>query len=566
MIRSFSLFMLFTGAALLAFLTGSGEIDRWRSERAPPFPLLVKNIAPEQECPLTEHKAFAIVLYAHNAASWCERSLRSIFAQDYDYFRVLFVDDGSMDETFEKAQQFIVDNRLEERVVAMRYETRAGRTASLYRAAQTCLDKEIIIPLDACNWMAHEGVLTKLNRVFQNPDTWIAFGSTIEYPFYNICKAPEIDPAQIERKGFTSFSSESISCAFYAGMFKSIRLPDLFSEGTFSQSASSWQVPLLEQSGGRWRILSDPLVFENRAHPLRGVGEVAAGKARMPYRPLAALPLPSITQHECRAEVVLFSYDRPLQLYATLESIRRYLRGTESLTLLYRASDARFEAAYREVFAAFSEVRAIRQTSSKEFKPLLEKILFDSPSEYVLFSADDLVMKDYVDLGLCKQMLDKTGAYGFYLRFGRNIEHSYLSGKPIALPPSAELGNGVFVWDLHTAEADWGAANNFEMSLYRKEDLKAYFPKISYRDPKTLLEEWTLHLPKHPVGLYFEQSKMVNLPLNASQSSGKPNMNYMTAEELLLKFNQGFKIDIEPLFQVNNPAPHYDWAPELIQQ
>jgi hypothetical protein len=566
MIRSVSLFLLVTGTTLLAFLAGSGEIDRWRSDRAPPFPLLVENIAPEKECALTEHKAFAIVLYAHNTASWCERSLRSIFAQDYDYFRVLFVDDGSIDATFEKAQQFIVDNGLEERVVAVRNETKAGRSASLYRAAQTCLDKEILVPLDACNWMAHESVLTKLNRVFQNPDAWIAFGSTIEYPFYTIRKAPEIDSAKIERKGFSSFSSESISCAFYAGLFKSIRLPDLFTEGTFSESPSSWQVPLLEQSGGRWRILSDPLVFENRAHPLRGAPQAAITSARSPYRPLAELPLPSIRQKESQAEVVLFSYDRPLQLYATLESIQSYLRGSESLTLLYRASDTRFEAAYADVLAAFPEVRAVRQMNRKDFKPLLEQILFEASSEYVLFSADDVVMKDFVDLSLCAQMLDRTGAYGFYLRFGRNIGHSYISGKSIALPPSAELGNGVFAWDVGFGEADWGTANNFEMSLYRKEDLKEHFSQISYRDPQALQKEWTERLPEHSVGLYFEQSKMVNLPLNAVQSSGKPNMNYMTAEELLLKFNQGFKIDIEPLFQVNNPAPHYDWAPELIQR
>ncbi len=565
MIRSFSLFFLFVGAALLAFLTGSGEIDQWRSDRTPPFSPIVKHVSPEKECPLTENKAFAIVLYAHNAASWCERSLRSIFAQDYDYFRVLFVDDGSIDDTFEKAQQFIVDNGLEERVVAMHNETKAGRSACLYRAAQICLDKEIIVPLDASNWIAHEGVLKKLNCVFQNPDAWIAFSSFIEYPTYTIQKAAELDLEQIERKGFSSFSSESITCAFYAGLFKSIQLPDLFVDGTFTESMTSWQIPLLEQSGGRWRILSEPLVFENRAHPFRG-STTAASTSRKPYRPLAELPLPSIRRQESRAEVVLFSFDRPLQLYATLESIQRYLRGAESLTLLYRASDARFEAAYEELLATFPKVRAIRQTNRREFKPLLEQILSETPSEYVLFSADDVVLKDFVDLSLCSQMLDTTGAYGFYLRFGRNIGHSYVSGKPIELPLSAELGNGVFAWDLSLGDEDWGAANNFEMSLYRNEDLKARFQEISYRDPQALQKGWTELLPKRAIGLYFEQSKMVNLPLNAVQASGKPNMNYMTAEELLVKFNQGFKIDIEPLFQVNNPAPHYDWAPELIQR
>src|SRR5690606_12502188 len=126
------------------------------------------------------------------------------------------------------------------------------------------------------------------------------------------------------------------------------------------------------------------------------------------------------------------SYDRPLQLYAALESIQRYLSGSFSMTLLYRASDARFSAAYAEVLECFPKVRAVMQSEKprKDFKPLLEEILSASPAEYVLFCSDDIVMKDYVNLDLCQRMLDSTSAYGFYLRFGRNIQHSYISAKP----------------------------------------------------------------------------------------------------------------------------------------
>ena len=561
MIRFFLLLFLFAGTMLLSFFSGSGEIHRWRSESAPPFSLLVEGIAPHKECALTEHKSFTIVLVAHNAAAWCERALRSVFEQDYDYFRVLFVDDASMDNTFERAQQFIVDNHFEERVIAVRNETKAGFTASLYRAAQICLDKEILIPLDACNWLAFEGAISRLNRVFQNPDVWIAQGASVDYPHYRLREVPPFDSKEIRRKGYR-LSAPAPFLAFYAGLFKSIRLPDLFVQGAFAESALAWQIPLLEKAGGRCRNLAEPLLFENRAYLRRETSEMPSLAKRDFCQPLAELPLPSL-EKESVVDLVLFSCDRPLQLYAALESIQRTLSGSVSCTLLYRSSDARFNAAYKEVLSHYPLVRPIKQ-SDKDFKPLLEEILFESPAEYVLFCADDLIMKEPVDLDLCRRMLDQTGAYGFYLRFGRNIQHSYIAGKPLPQPRSAELGNGIYVWDLRRGEGDWGLANNFEMSLYRKADLKAHFQEISYKNPQTLQEGWMRYLPEKAIGLYFEQSKMVNLPLNSVQSSGKPNMNYMTAEELLLKFNQGLKIDIEQLFQVNNPAPHYEWAPDLI--
>lgn len=546
---------------VLSFFSGSGEIHRWRSEAAPRFPLLVDGIKPNKECALSEHKAFAVVLVAHNAAAWCERALRSVFEQDYDYFRVLFVDDASVDDTFERAQQFIVDNHLEERVVAVRNETRAGFTASLYRAAEICLDKEIVIPLDACNWLAFEGAISRLNRIFQNPDVWIAWGSSVDYPLYELREAPKFDFEEIRRKGYR-LSEPAPFLAFYAGLFKSIRLPDLFTDGMFAESALAWQIPLLEKAGGRCRTLAEPLLFENRAYPRKEALKGFSWEMRSFCPPLAELPLPSLVK-ESPVDLVLFSYDRPLQLYAALESIQKHLAGSVSCTLLYRCSDSRFEAAYKEVLALFPHVRSMQQ-SDKDFKPLLEEILFSSTNEYVLFCADDLVLKEPVDLELCKRMLEKTGAYGFYLRYGRNIQHSYIESKPLALPKSAELGGGIFAWDLRRGEGEWGMANNFEMSLYRKDDLKGCLQELSYKNPQTLQEGWARRLPEKAIGLYFEQSKMVNLPLNSVQASGRPNMNYMTAEELLLKFNQGLKIDIEPLFQVNNPAPHYEWAPELI--
>ena len=42
------------------------------------------------------------------------------------------------------------------------------------------------------------------------------------------------------------------------------------------------------------------------------------------------------------ADLVIFSYNRPLQLYALLESITNYVTGLDKIMVIYRSSDARY--------------------------------------------------------------------------------------------------------------------------------------------------------------------------------------------------------------------------------
>jgi hypothetical protein len=325
----------------------------------------------------------------------------------------------------------------------------------------------------------------------------------------------------------------------------------------------------LEQSGGRIRSLKEPLLFANSSFHKRHLqtlsNEQGLLEARSPYRPLAHFPSSS-SQEKRGVDLVIFSFDRPMQLFGALESIQHYISGYQTLTVLYRVSDERFDAAYNLVKAVFPQVRYIKQSENprKDFKPLLVRAIFDTPAEYIVFGVDDMIIKDFVDLNFCRQMIEKTGAYGFYLRFGRHIQQSYTFQKPQAVPPSVVLNNGVFAWDFRKAESDWGFPNNLDMTLYRKSDIKKWLTELNYKHPNSLQFNWAQHPPANTIGLYFEHSKMVNLPLNIVHPSDCPHMNFMTAEELLVKFNQGFKIDIDPLFQVDNPSPHYDYIPEFI--
>lgn len=140
--------------------------------------------------PIVEHKSFVFVVYAYNGSAWCEKTLRSIFEQDYDHYRVVWIDDGSVDNTYLKAKQYILDNALEEKVILIRNEEPQGRNTCLARAVDGCLDREIVVPLDTHVWLSSPKVLEELNAAYQNPDVWAVQGQILEYPSYQIKGSP----------------------------------------------------------------------------------------------------------------------------------------------------------------------------------------------------------------------------------------------------------------------------------------------------------------------------------------------------------------------------------------
>ena len=546
MIRAFFYLIPIFAAALFGFWMGASP-----KPREAKAVVLKATPHPEKDFPLREEKSFAIVVYSYKEVKICERVLKSIFEQDYDRFRVIFFDDGSQDGTFEKVQSFVLENKQDHRVILIQNQERLGPVACLYRAADTLRNKEIAVPINAKDWLAHPGTLSRLNAVYQNPDVWLTVSGPILYPTYEqLDCGPKFEnlPAHIP-------------VSFYAGLFKRIRLADLLKNGHFVTGRDAYLGPMFQMSGGRTRVLNEPLFIANLARCSR----IDVDKPLSSYSALADFP-EDVSSDE-KADIVLFSCDRPLQLFACLESIHRYISGFEQIYVICRSSDERYVAGYQKVAQDFPDVRFVFQGKEykKDFKPLLLKTLFESPSEYVMFGTDDEIVKDFSDLKSCMEMMSKTGAYGFYLRLGSHIVYSYQLSRDQSVPPSVELGKGIFAWNIRNEHSDWGFPHTVDMTLYRKSDLKAPFEKMRYKTPNSLEFSWAKEFhPSHEIGLYFERSKVVNVPMNIVSRTGNPHMNYLTTPELLAKFEQGLKIDIDPLYRVENASPHFEYYPEFV--
>lgn len=283
----------------------------------------------------------------------------------------------------------------------------------------------------------------------------------------------------------------------------------------------------------------------------------------------------NIIAREQTADFIIFSYDRPLQLYALLESTAALVSGLKDIYVIYRASDERYEAGYQIVKDDFNDVHYLRQSSEpeKDFKLLTMKAFEMSRSDYLLFGVDDIVVKDYVDLSEAIAILEKYNAYGCYLRLCPDIDYLYSWQRPQEVPQLKKVDEG-YLWQFSGASiiADWGYPHTVDMTIYKKSDIEADVRGMSYRNPNTFEAQWSGHADKirRRWGFCYERSKIVNLPLNLVQTSytNNPHMSddWLKPAELLNCFLDGYKMDVAQLFQVKNRSAHMEWQPYFIMR
>ncbi|QQR49642.1 hypothetical protein IPF37_02255 [bacterium] len=276
-------------------------------------------------------------------------------------------------------------------------------------------------------------------------------------------------------------------------------------------------------------------------------------------------------QKNTDVDLIIFSYDRPLQLRAYLESLEKRVCGLNKTYVLYRASDQLFAQAYDELVALYPTTNFVCQVvepgAVANIKPQLSTIFEKSQASYFMFGVDDIVVTEEVDVQDCVRAMDDYGAYSFYLRLGKNITQCYTLSvhEDFANPPLLEVERGLFMWTVNQSLYDWNYPNSLDMSIFRKKEVLPVIAAIDYVTPNQLDAAWARCTDPSWKGICYEHSKMVNIPLNLVQETqGMRNMQFFSTKELLDDFVIGFKIDIDDLYKFNNNSPHMHYIPKFV--
>lgn len=273
------------------------------------------------------------------------------------------------------------------------------------------------------------------------------------------------------------------------------------------------------------------------------------------------------TLNSFSADLVVFSYNRPMQLYALLESIDKYVVGLNEVNVIIRADSKRYKKSYDVVEQKFSWARFNYQKKPPyDFKPLVMKYSFEEGrSEYIIFAVDDIIVKDYIDLNKCCGCLENYSAYCLPLRLGTNINYCYMLDKKTPLPFCRQVETGLYEYKFADGAGDWAYPNSVDMCLYRKKDIIYLFEKFDWSNPNRLEGLWSSRANLNKKGLFYSESKIVNIPLNnVGPYKNNRNMKSWTAEELLEKFEHGLKVNITPFNEINNNGAHMEYDIEFV--
>lgn len=247
---------------------------------------------------------------------------------------------------------------------------------------------------------------------------------------------------------------------------------------------------------------------------------------------------------------VVFSKDRPLQLDATLRSLKLNCDdpGRLAIRVLCATSRPYFSALYRVLAYEHKEVVFKRE---KRFKPDLVGLV--EGSAHVMFLVDDTLVVNPLSLARTNQVLDEDPAcLGFSLRLGRNTTHCYSRDKPQRLPAFEELGSGLLKFDWTEAEHDFGYPIEVSSSIYRTSQILPMLMELEYRNPNTLESALARHAESfrgtRPRLACHARSVAFSVPANLVQTAWKNRVDSnpaLTAEALADAYSRGQRLDVE---------------------
>lgn len=262
--------------------------------------------------------------------------------------------------------------------------------------------------------------------------------------------------------------------------------------------------------------------------------------------------------------VIVFSKDRPLQLHATLTSLRARCQDPEVLDVqvLVYASDDDMARRYHQVAREAPFARLVPQ---QDFKETL--LAMAAGARFLGFVCDDaLFVRDWSAASALKMLLSVPKAIGLSLRLGQNTTSCYSrGGLPQPVPPSLELIEGWRACDWPQSQLDFAYPLELSSSIYRFDDLWHLLQALPYANPNQLEDAlWgragTLAVAK-PALLYPSTSIAFCAPLNVVQAT-HPNRNAARADlgpaALAARFDAGFRVDVEALRGFTPSACHQE--------
>lgn len=217
-----------------------------------------------------EESKFVVLICSYNNSKWVEENITSALDQNYNKFRIIYINDASKDDTLERLEAAIEKHEKKNLVKIINNSINQGAMSNIYHTIHNHIqDDEIVCLLDGDDFLANNNVLSFLNKVYlaKKNKCWMTYGQYRGYPNGNVGQCKNYS----RRK---SFREQPFLCShlrtFYAWLFKKIEKEDLEYKGEFLNVA--WDVammlPMLEMASNHYVCIPKILYLYNENNPI----------------------------------------------------------------------------------------------------------------------------------------------------------------------------------------------------------------------------------------------------------------------------------------------------------
>tara|TARA_R100001510_G_C7656380_1_gene216329 strand:- start:6599 stop:7351 length:753 start_codon:yes stop_codon:yes gene_type:complete len=216
---------------------------------------------------------FKIIVPLYNVEKWIQYCINSIKAQTYENFECIIIDDISTDNSVEKINKIIKNDKRFKLVVN---KEKKYALKNIYDALLLCqpANDDIVVTVDGDDWLASKDVLEKVNKIYKKQNCWMTYGSYMEFPSRKRGKFSKQIPHHIIKSNsyrkFEWCSSHLRTFKFH--LWRSINKEDFINTNTGEFIKSAWDLafmfPMLEMSADKAFYIKDVLYVYNRENPL----------------------------------------------------------------------------------------------------------------------------------------------------------------------------------------------------------------------------------------------------------------------------------------------------------
>ncbi|MBM3200855.1 MAG: glycosyltransferase [Chlamydiae bacterium] len=166
------------------------------------------------ESPIEVDKSFVLILCVESKVS--EKTLSSIFEQNYENFRIILIDSSNDLEVIQGIYHVAYRYSKEHIISILK-----AQDDSLYHAVHSCRDDEIVLQMEHDDWLLHNNVLERINQVYANDQVWLTYSQYVEYPSWRKGNVRPFMKKTLKKASILDFPwVNSPFKTYYAGVFK----------------------------------------------------------------------------------------------------------------------------------------------------------------------------------------------------------------------------------------------------------------------------------------------------------------------------------------------------------